>query len=178
MSIKMLITELWAPCSGILLLMQVCYQAINLKLITYFYDFKTNMSEFFFLILGFTSDSIAPWLKGNNPEVINVDDELKATHSTLKTFKDLVQIRKTMVAVTAGKTNITVLSAARPDGTVAANSILAYTRTKSGSPGVLVALNPSQEALKVDFSKVPGVAEELTVHAVTKNFANEVLQIK
>lgn len=83
-----------------------------------------------------------------------------------------------MVAVTSGKTNITVLNGTRNDGVVATNSILIYTRTKSGSPGVLVAVNPSQDVLNVDFSQIPGVAEELTVHAVTKNFANKELQIK
>lgn len=133
---------------------------------------------FIFNSLGFTSDSISPWLKGSDPSVIDVDGQLKAEHSTLKTFKELVHIRKTMVAVTSGKTNITVLSAKRNDGTVANNSILAYTRTKSGNPGVLVAVNPSQEELTVDFSFIPGVADELTVHAVTTNFSNKELQVK
>ncbi|XP_034250782.1 maltase 1-like [Thrips palmi] len=127
---------------------------------------------------GFTSDAISPWLKGISPAVTNVEAELKAEHSTLKTFRDLVQIRKTMVAVTAGKTNITVLNATRTDGTLANNSILAYTRTKSGNPGVLVAMNPSREELNVDFGHIPGVANELTVHAVTTNFAHKDLQVK
>lgn len=114
----------------------------------------------------------------NNPSEINVAAQLAASDSQLKTFMELVATRKTMVAVMLGKTNITVLNATRQDGSILSNAILAFTRTKSGNPGVLVAVNPSKEDLTVNFSAMPGVAEELTVHVKTFGFSNKDLQVK
>lgn len=111
----------------------------------------------------------------NNPTETNVAAQLEADDSHLKMFKELVEARKTMVAVMLGKTNITVLNATRTDGSVATNSVLSFTRTKSGNPGVLVAVNPLKEELLVKF---PGVADELTVHAKSTGISSKDLQIK
>lgn len=127
---------------------------------------------------GFTSESIKPWISINNPATTNVAAQLEASESQLKTFRELVATRKTMLTVMLGKTNITVLNATRSDGTILRNSVLAFTRIKSGNPGVLVAVNPSKEELTVNFSAVAGVAEELTVHVKTVDFSSKDLQVK
>ena len=77
-----------------------------------------------------------------------------------------------------GRTNITLLNGTLGDGTVLKNSVLAFTRIKSGNPGVLVAVNPTKEMLTVNFSAISGVAEELTVHLKSTGFSVDDLQVK
>lgn len=128
---------------------------------------------------GFTSDSIKPWLTFANP-LNNVAAQREAADSHLKVVKELIELRKATVAIMQGKTNITVLNATRADGTVVPNSILAFTRIKSGNPGVLVAVNPSKEELTVNFKTIDGVTEsgELTVGVKTSGFSNKDLPKK
>lgn len=47
---------------------------------------------------------------------------------------------------------------------------IGYTRQKSGNPGYFVALNLAEQQVEADFSKVGGIAEELTVAVVSENY--------
>ncbi|XP_026273591.1 probable maltase [Frankliniella occidentalis] len=128
---------------------------------------------------GFTSDTIQPWIPIGNSVGINVAAQNLTEESRLKTFKELVLTRKTMVAVLLGKTNISVLNATKADGSTVRNSILAFTRTKSGNPGVLVAVNPTKEKLTVNFEGILGdTVKELTVHVKSYGFSNDDLKVK
>ncbi|KAK3924557.1 Maltase 1 [Frankliniella fusca] len=128
---------------------------------------------------GFTSDTIQPWISISNSTGLNVASQNLTEESRLKIFKELVLTRKTMVAVLLGKTNISVLNATKEDGSTVLNSIFAFTRTKSGTPGVLVAVNPTREQLIVNFEAIlDGSVKELTVHVKSYGFASTDLKAK
>lgn len=145
---------------------------------TIYNNIYNNIHYAYISLLGFTSDSLLPWMSVNNPSEINVAAQLEAGVSRLKTFKELVEARKTLVAIMSGRTNISLLNGTLKDGTVSKNSVLAFTRIKSGNPGVLVAVNPTKEVLTVNFGAIGGVAEELTVHLKSADFSINDLQVK
>ncbi|XP_055715227.1 maltase A3 isoform X2 [Phlebotomus papatasi] len=50
------------------------------------------------------------------------------------------------------------------------NTVIGYSRTKSGNPGFFVVLNPTEHHVDANFSNVVGIAEELTIHTTSSNY--------
>ncbi|GAB0088716.1 4F2 cell-surface antigen heavy chain [Sergentomyia squamirostris] len=58
------------------------------------------------------------------------------------------------------------------------NTVIGYSRAKSGNPGYFVVLNPSEEDVSADFSNAPGIGEELTVHTLSTNYNSTGVAVK
>ncbi|KAF2905863.1 hypothetical protein ILUMI_00304 [Ignelater luminosus] len=83
--------------------------------------------------------------------------------------KDLLNIRKS-ASILHGNTTTYL---------IANNTVFAYGRLTPGNPGYLVALNPTNKTVKVDFpSEISTVSEEVTVQFFSKNYNETDIEIK
>ncbi|XP_071454197.1 maltase A1-like [Hetaerina americana] len=97
----------------------------------------------------------------------NVEREQAASESHYKVFKALIEAR-TSPSIMYGSRRMHVIN----------ETVLAYNRVKSGSPGYLVLFNTGAVEVTVNLSVFPDVPEDVTVLIRSVGFANEAIQIK
>lgn len=62
---------------------------------------------------------------------------------------------------------------------IVTKTVFAFVRLSAGNPGILVAVNPTNQSLAIDFQKeIPDVADEVTVQFVSSGYKAPDIQIK
>lgn len=87
-------------------------------------------------------------------------------NSAANNTMELVKIRQ-VPSVMFGATHMDLL---------ANNTIFAYLRVAPGNPGYLVACNPTNQAVDVDFTTMQNVSSEVTIQALSSNYYTDTLE--
>uniref|UniRef100_T1JED2 alpha-glucosidase n=1 Tax=Strigamia maritima TaxID=126957 RepID=T1JED2_STRMM len=97
---------------------------------------------------GFTNSSFGPWLpvNSNYQSGVNVEAELKSTHSHLTVYKKLVKLRDETAILYGSVGFLEVV-----------DDVFGFTRVKKGSPGFIILVNFGENATDVDLSTQPEV---------------------
>ncbi|KAG8223220.1 hypothetical protein J437_LFUL003571 [Ladona fulva] len=114
------------------------------------------------------SEAPSTWIEASDSYAYNnVERQINSVESHCKVFKALVEARKSP-SIMYGSTEAHIVN----------DTVLAYTRVKSGSPGFLVLFNLGDPVTNVDLSPFTDIPDELTVLIRSVGFSDDGVQIK
>lgn len=114
------------------------------------------------------SEAATTWISASDSyPVNNVEAQMNAEESHYKVYKMLVEARKSP-SIMYGSRKMHVFN----------DTVLAYTRVKSGSPGHLVLFNVGDTDAVINLSPFTDIPEELTVLIRSVGFKDKEVQIK
>ncbi|XP_046401625.1 maltase 2-like isoform X2 [Ischnura elegans] len=116
---------------------------------------------------GFSEASALDFAVSDSYATLNVERQLSAPESHYKVFKALIESRKSP-SIMYGSLTMHVIN----------ETVLAYSRVKSGSPGYLVLFNMGDLDLTVSVSIFKDVPEDVTVLIRSVGFSDSAVQVK